>query len=101
MIVNVASCIPETYCYYEHFNDQEQYMKCSSYVLKCIFENMRAIKSCLFIVGGDVLIEWYQHGTYIKNYDYFKIARDVLKCTGVDELALNYIKKKVLVKFIK
>ena len=57
---------------------------------------MGGSKSCLFVVGGDVFIEWYQHGTYIKNYDYFKIARDVLKCTGVDEWTLNYIKKNIL-----
>jgi hypothetical protein len=95
VVVIVASCIPETYCYYEHYNDQEKYMKCTSYVLKCIFEQMRGSKSCLVVVGGDVFIEWYKYGIYINNYDYKKIVWDVLKCKGVDEWTRNYIKKTI------
>ena len=91
----VASCLPETYCYYAHFNDPKYYIKCTLYVLKCIFKEIVGITKCLYDVGGDVLIEWYQHGTYIKNYDYINIALDVLECTGADEWTLNYIKKNI------
>ena len=95
-VVNiVASCLPETYCYYEHFNDRKRYIKCTLNVLKCIFKEIVGITTCLYDLGGDVLIEWYQHGTYIKNYDYIKIAWDALKCTGIDEWTLNYIKKNI------
>ena len=91
----VVSCLPELYCYYEYFNDPKHYIKCTLYVLKCIFKEIVGITKCLYDVGGDVLIEWYQHGTYIENYDYFNIAWDVFKCTGVDQRTLNYIKKNI------
>ena len=95
-VVNiVASCLPETYCYYEHYNDPEYYIKCTLYVLKCILKEMIGITKCLYDVGGDVFIEWYQHGIYIKNYDYINIALDVLKCNGVDKWTLNYIKNSL------
>jgi hypothetical protein len=51
---------------------------------------MRATKSCLFVVGGDVLIEWYQHGTYIENYDYIDTALNVLECTGNTAKATDF-----------
>ena len=93
-VVKIAvSCLPETYCYYEYFDDPKHYFRCTLYVLKCIFREIVGITKCLYDVGGDVLIEWYQHGTYIENYDYFTIAWDVLQCTGASEWTLNYIKK--------
>jgi hypothetical protein len=70
-------------------------MRCTLYALKCILKRTVGITTCLYDVEGDVLIEWYQHGTSIKNYDYIKIALDVLKCTGVDQRTLNYIKKNI------
>ena len=92
-MMSVASCIPEAYCYYEHYNDQKQYAICTWHVLQCIIKETIGITSCLYDLGGDVFIEWYKHGTYIKDYDYFEIALDVLECAGVDEWTWNYIKK--------
>ena len=91
----VASCSRELYCFYKHFNDPKHYIKCTLSVLKCIFKEIVGITKCLYDLGGDVLIEWYQYGTYIENYDYFDIALDVLECTGIDEWTLNYIKKNI------
>ena len=92
-VVNiVTSCLPEMYCY---FNDPKHYIKCTLHVLKCIFKEIVGITTCLYDVGGDVLIEWYQHGIYIENYDYTGIGWDVFKCTGIEQRILNYIKKNI------
>jgi hypothetical protein len=95
MVIIVASCLPETYCYYEHYNEKEQYMGCTLKALQCILAGTVGITTCLYDVGSDVFIEWYQHGIYIENYDYISIAWNVLECNGIDEWTLNYIKKNI------
>jgi hypothetical protein len=63
-------------------------------LLKCIFKEIVGITTCLYDVGGDVLIEWYQHGTYIENYDYINIAWDVFSVSYVQNPSLLSIKYK-------
>ena len=91
----VASCFSELYCYYGYFNDQKHYIKCTLNVLKCIFKEIVGITTCLYDLGDVVFIEWYKHGTYIENYDYINIVWHVLKCKGIEQKTLNYIKKNI------
>ncbi|XP_063441217.1 uncharacterized protein LOC134721880 isoform X2 [Mytilus trossulus] len=91
----ITACIPETYCFYSNYDDPDRNVKCSMYIIKCIYKQLANIGTCLYDLAGDTAIDLHYNGLNFHNYDHVTLLWDVLICAGVDEWTMNYLKDMI------
>lgn len=87
----ITACIPEAYCFYSKYDDPDRNVKCSMYVIKCLYKQFANIGTCLYDLAADTGIDFYYNGLNFYNYDHFTILLDALVCSGVDRWTINYL----------